>query len=178
VLAHAPIVRGRRHRRIMEDAEQDRRIGGVGAVEVIGVELEAERDAFHQRVRGGGGRGEIVENCRAELGNLRGKQVWAVKRYAGADARMIGRELRAEIDSLLHVGLAGGELAADGEVSAPRTTAARHTDIRLVRYWEREKFAAGGIEARKQIGGNTVARRVEESSVAACRFDRAGDVDL
>ncbi len=91
---------------------------------------------------------------------------------------MIGRKLRAEIDALLHVGLAGGELAANGEVSAPRPSAARHADLELLGFGKGEECAAGGVEPGEKVGGNAVARGVEEPGVAAGGFDRARDLKL
>src|SRR6185312_13956545 len=103
-------------------------------------------------------------------------QIGAVQRPAGADARMVGAELAAEIESLLAVGLARGELAAEREPAAPGDATQRHGDRRLLRLGQGEKAATRGIEAAEAVLGDTVAAHIEEAAIAAGPVDRPRDI--
>jgi hypothetical protein len=71
------------------------------------------------------------------------KQVRAMQRQSRAHARIISAEFFAEIEPLLQIRLAAGEFAADRKIAAPRTPAARHRDLHLLRFGQREELAAG-----------------------------------
>jgi hypothetical protein len=78
--------------------------------------------------------------CRPSLSSWasRVEQVWAMQRDTGQHARIIARQLGAEVQPFLQVRLPGGELAAHREETPPGPAAAFHGDLQLVRRGQRE----------------------------------------
>ncbi len=122
VLAHAPAAsRGvGRCWRVVEDAEQHERIGRVAVGKVRLLQPQAERDAapsarcpsLRERV-------DVVEHGLAEAGGSSGNRLRPCSGVPARTRGMIVGQLRAEVEPLLLIGLAGGELVADGEVAPP-----------------------------------------------------------
>ena len=52
-----------------------------------------------------------------------------MERRAGKNPRVVRGQLRAEVEALLLVGRAGGELVADAEVAPPGPAPERHADL-------------------------------------------------
>ena len=147
-------------RRVMEDAEQDGRIGGVMGGEIVGPLAEAEGDTFDQRVGGVRGCGYIVEHGRAKVRDLRGPQVGAVERPTRRHPWMAGGQLGSEVEAFLDVGLSRGQLAANREKTAPGRAAVGHRDGHLVGRRQGEEGPAGGIEAPDQRRVDAMTRDV------------------
>ena len=91
-----------------------------------------------------------------------------MQRRSVLDARMIGRQLGAEIDPFLQVRLARGQLRADREIAAPRTAAARHGDFHLRLEILGKEPAARVLEPALQSLVYSMSDDVEEAGIAAC----------
>src|SRR5258706_584405 len=84
----------------------------------------------------------------------------AVHRRAGADERMIARQFGAEVDAFLPVGLAGCQLASDGEVAAPGASAAIHANLHLRAEVLREELTGELLEPGNEPCVHAVADHV------------------
>ena len=84
----------------------------------------------------------------------------------------MGTEVGSEVDALFGVGDPGGELATDGEPSAPGPSATGHGDLRLLGGRSGEELAGQAIETIGQGRIDAVAHRVEEPDVAAGGVER------
>jgi hypothetical protein len=80
---------------------------------------------------------------------------------------MIRRQLGAEIDSFLQVGLARSELCSDREIAAPRTTAARHGDFHFRFEILGKEPAARVLDPVLQLFIYSMPDDVEEAGIAA-----------
>lgn len=165
----------RRRGRIFEHAKEQRWVGGIGAAEIVRVEIERARDALHEGV--GAARGFIHKTQHGGLqrGQVGWKLIASVQRQASADARIVVTELFAEIHALLLVRLAGGEFAAHWKVAAPSAAAAGHRDLHFLGLGEREECAARFIQRGERFGADGVAGCVEEAEIAARGADFRGD---
>ena len=101
-----------------------------------------------------------------------GEQVRAVQRQSGADARIVGTELLAEVDALLAIGHARRQLSAEREPTAPRPPAVRHRDGRLLVVRSREELARQPVDALDEAGRHVVPDHVEEPGLATRDVDR------
>src|SRR5262249_18615242 len=102
-----------------------------------------------------------------------GKQIGAMERCPGRYSRIVERQLLAEVDAFLDVGLAGGELAPQREIAAPSATAFGHRDLHLHGLGQRKEAPAGSVEAFDSLRVDAVALHVEEPGVAAGALDLA-----
>jgi hypothetical protein len=102
VLGHAPaaVVTGR----IVEDAEQDGRIGGEMAGEPVLVESEAEGDELHEPPPERGHGVHPLEDGGPQLRRFRGEEVGTVERPTASYPRVVGPDLGAEVEALLAIG--------------------------------------------------------------------------
>ena len=164
---------GRLARRIVEDAEKDQRVARVPVVEVRRLEVKAEPDAFHQHMSEPGHDAHVVEDSRAEPGKI-GKEVAAVQRRSGGNARVIVGQFRAEVQAFLEVGLPARQLPAHREVPAPRLAPQLHPDGKLLLERFCEELAAERFEAGLQRLVDTVADDVEKAGMTAGSADRLG----
>ena len=72
----------------MKNAEQDCRIAGIAISKVSGIQVEAERKSFHQRVRELAHGVQVFKHRFAEAGNI-GEEVAAVQWNTGPDPGMV-----------------------------------------------------------------------------------------
>ena len=114
---------------------------------------------------------DVLEDCAAQAGGPVGEKVRAVQRPRRDDARVVGRKILTEVEAFLHVGDAGGELAADGEPASPRAAAVRHRDRRLLGLGECEELTRELLDARLERGWDSVPDDAEKSRVAARTID-------
>src|SRR3546814_997671 len=84
---------------------------------------------------------------------------------------MLGRQLAAEVEALLAIGPAGGELAAEREPAAPGAPAPGHGDLLLGRFRQREELSRRRIERADDRLADAVPGHVEEAAGAAGRLD-------
>jgi len=151
--------------RVEKDPEQDQRIGGVAAREVVLGQFERAGDAGHDPMAERGHRRHPGRDRLAEPGQhvVAGNEVAAVQRHAGADPRMVVAELAAEIEPFLPVGPARGQLAAEREPAAPGAAAERHGEALLRFLGEGEEAMAEVFEPRPEPRIDAVADDVEEA---------------
>jgi hypothetical protein len=97
-----------------------------------------------------------------------------VQRDPGQHPRIIVRQLGAEVQPLLQIRSAGGELGADREVAPPGPAAALHGNLQLVRQRQREELGARLGQLRQQPGRHTMAGQVEKAALAAGLLDLPG----
>ena len=98
-----------------------------------------------------------------------GNEVAAVQRHARRDARMRLAQLGAEVQALLPVGTARGQLAAERKPAAPGPAAERHGVACLGLFRKGEEAAAQVVEAQAERRVDAVADDIEEP-VRAARF--------
>ena len=84
-----------------------------------------------------------------------GEQVGAVQRRAGAHPRMVGRVLGAEVDALLAIGSAGGQLAADRKPAPPSPPGVRPSRSRPSRRRRARRTRATASRVRSCSTGST-----------------------
>ena len=161
---------GRCDRGVVEDPEQDRRIGAP-LVERGVVAADAERDAAQHRSAYGGDRIDPSGHQSGERSGSVGVEVGTVQGDAGRDPIVVGREFDAEVQALLAVGRPGGELVAEREPAAPRRAAVDHGDVALLGGVEREELAGRAFQLRPQVDVDAMADDLEETGVFAGRHD-------
>ncbi len=110
--------------RIVEDPEQDRRIGGDTLLEPRGGQAEPEGEPLHHRIGDRAQRGQPVEDGIAQFGWSGRELVRPVQRRRRDHTRVVGSVFDAEVDPLLAVGTAGGQFAVDREPPPPGRTCA------------------------------------------------------
>ena len=98
-----------------------------------------------------------------------GDEVLAVQRHACRHAPMGLVQLDAEVQALLPVGTARGQLTAEGKPAAPGTAAEQHGVARLGRFRKGEEAAAQVVEAQAERRVDAVTDDIEEP-VRAARF--------
>ena len=86
-----------------------------------------------------------------------------MQRRSVSDARVIGRELRTEIDPFLEIRFSGRQLRSHREVSPPRASAPLHRDFHLACEVLIEELAAAFLEPALQSLIDTMADDVEEA---------------
>ena len=91
---------------------------------------------------------------------------------AGGDARVFRPQFLAQIQPLLAIGPARGELAAEREPTAPRPAAPHHRDPRLFGFRQVEKGMADPLDFGEQRRGDAVPGKVEEAGVGRRPVDR------
>ncbi len=157
--------------RIVEDAKEDERVGGVAAREVVGRQVERAGDALHDAMAEGGDLGHPFEDRLPKPGQhvVAGDEVAAMQRHARRHARMLLAQLGAEVQALLPVGSARRQLAAERKPAAPGTTAERHRVARLGLFGKGEEAVAQVFEAPAERLVDAVADDIEEA-VRAARF--------
>jgi small GTP-binding protein len=175
VLADAPLRGVGGERRVVEDAEEHDRVGGEVAVEPPFIEIERTRDPREQRVTDIGERFDVTEYRGAQTRGPVGEQVRTVQRRPRGDARVVERELFAEIETFLHVGRSRRQLTADRKPPAPRAAAVHHRDLRLLGLRKGEELTGERVDARLQLGRDAVPDDVEEPRVAARGVDLPGE---
>ncbi len=177
-VAHVEAL-GHRPARVEKDAEQDQRIGGVAAREVVLGQLERAGDGGHHAVTERRDRrhpGERWSGAKPGQHVVAGKEVAAVQRHAGAHPRMVVAELAAEVEAFLPVGPAGGQLAAERKPAAPGAAAERHGEALLGFLGQGEEAMAELFEARPERRVDAVADDVEEAVRPAGVADGARDL--
>ena len=90
-----------------------------------------------------------------------------MQRKAGANPQIVGSQFGAEVDSFLAIGPARSQLTVHGKVAAPRAPAMRHRDRHLLFERRIEELTRERHQARGQGRGDSVARDVEKSELAA-----------
>src|SRR5438094_7403669 len=103
----------------------------VTVSEVRHFQPEAERYPGHEAVSEPCQCCHIIQHGLSEFRRIRRKKVRAMHRGARLHKRVISFKLSSKIDSFLEVGLARCQLTADGKVSAPGSTSARHAYLQL-----------------------------------------------
>ena len=98
-----------------------------------------------------------------------------MQRQTGCDPGVVGPELRAEVEALLAVGPAGGELGPDREPAAPGPAAPLHRHERLLLLGQGEKRSRQAVEAVAEPGVDPVAHDGEAPVGAAGGIDLGGD---
>jgi hypothetical protein len=89
---------------------------------------------------------------------------------------MVGAELGADVQALLPVGPARGQLAAEREPAAPGTAAEGHRVARLGLFGKREEAVAQVFEAPAEGLVDAVADDIEEAVRAARVADAVRDL--
>src|SRR6476620_3554812 len=118
-------------RRIVEDPEQDQRIGSVMPGEIRLLQTKTEGNGRHEKVAELSHRAQILEDDQLELRHVLREQIRTVQRSAGCHKRVISVELGAEIYSLFHVGISGREFPAYRKIPSPRKASSRHANFKL-----------------------------------------------
>ena len=162
-------------RRIAEDAEEYGRLGRIRPRKILGVETKRDRDALHQRMRGFDRRAHVRFDRRTKLGHFARPQIGAVKRPARSHARVLAWEVDAEIQPLLAIGDAGGELAFERKPTTPRARTVLHRDCLLRLPRKREEAPTGGVETRNDVIGDAMAPDIEKAGVAASSLYTRGN---
>jgi len=93
---------------------------------------------------------------------------------AGHDERMIVLKLGAEVETFLAIGLARGQLPAQGEVASPRSAAQGHADLKLLVDVLREKFSAQSLQAPLQRTVYSMTDDIKEPLLPAGLPDLGG----
>jgi hypothetical protein len=148
-------------------------VGGEVVGEPRRVEAEPDGDARHEPLAEVGHRVDPLEHCRPQLAAVGREQVRAMHRPPGPHARIVWRQLRAEVDALLAVGHARGQLTPDGEPAPPRPTGPLHCDACLLGIGPPEEGSSRGIEPLLQVGIDAVTCDQEEPVLAARPIDLA-----
>ena len=151
------------------------RISGVAVREVFRVEPETERDALHQEMAERRHHRHVIEHCFTELGKAVRKEIRAMERQPGHHRGMVACELGTEINALLQIRLAGGELISHREVTPPGTAPAGHRNAHFRRKILLEKSAAQILQLILQGFVHAVIDDIKESAVAASPSDFGGD---
>jgi hypothetical protein len=174
VLAHAP-EGGVGGRRVVEDAEEGQRLGRAVLGEVRFLQPQAQCQPGHQPVAQAGQRRHVLQHRRAQARGPFGEEVGPVKRRAGQDPRIVGGQLGAEVQALLLVGLAGGQLVADTEVAPPGPAPQGHADRQLRPDVLGEELPAELAQATLERCVHPVPDDVEEPALAAGLAETFGD---
>ncbi len=98
-----------------------------------------------------------------------------MQRRAGQDPRVVRGQLGAEVQALLLVGLAGGQLVADAEVAPPGPAAQGHADPQLRLQVLREELPAQVAQPVLQRLVHAVPDDVEEAALPAGLAEPLGD---
>ena len=105
-----------------------------------------------------------------------GDEVAAMQRYTRRHARMLLAQLGAEVQALLPVGPAGGQLAAERKPAAPGATTERHRVARLGLFGKGEEAAAQIFQTLTQRLVDAVPDDIEEAVRAASFADALRDL--
>ncbi len=143
--------------------------------EPVGLQPEAPGDAGQHGLADAGQLADVGEDDVAELGRPPGEEVGPVEGRPVADPWVIGAELGAEVDALLQVGHAGGELAAHGEPPPPRPPAPGHGDLGLLLLGQVEEGPGQLVEPGRQLRVEAVADDVEEADLPTGGVELLGD---
>src|SRR5262252_1707485 len=98
-----------------------------------------------------------------------------MQRRAGQDPGVVGGQLDAEVQPLLLVGLAGGQLVADAEVAPPGPAPQGHANPELLLRVLRKELPTELAQPALQRRVHAVADDVEEPALAARRAEFLGD---
>ena len=126
------------------------RVNGVAGIvprKVRFLQAQAQGEPGHQATAEGSKRGHVFKDDLAKAMRSFRKQIGAVQRRTGQYSGVVRRQFRAEIDSLLLVGLAGREFVAYAEIAPPGSPSPSHPDLHLGLRVEREEVAAEIAEA-------------------------------
>ncbi len=154
-------------RRVAEDPEEHRGLAGQVPLEPVPLEPEAERHPPQQQVPERGHGRHPAQHRRPQLGDGGREEVRPVEGAPGLHSRVVGGQLLAEVEALLLVGPAGGQLPAEGEPAPPCPPGAGHGQLALVRRGQGEEPARRAVERGEQRGIDAVAGDAEEARVAA-----------
>src|SRR5262245_17968424 len=88
-------------------------------------------------------------------------------RDAGTRHRVIVSNLRAEIYAFFQIGLARGQFASDGEITAPGSAAAGHPNFHLRFKVLSEESPAEMFQPLLQVFAHAVSGDIKESALAA-----------
>jgi hypothetical protein len=165
-------VRRRGPGRIVEESQQQQRVGGSMLDEVALRQCQAQRAAAHERLPQLGKRRDVREYRLAEIGNG-GPKVGPVQEHSGAHARMVGGQFGAEIQAFFPVRPARGQFVAGREVTAPGQTAGRHGDAHLLGLVLGEEGSGQSNGAVHQSAVHAVIGGIKEAPAAGGGIDRA-----
>ena len=173
VLANAKFafVRAGRGWRIVEDAEEHGRVASVTLEEVVLRKAETNGNPAQQQLAD---RSDLIDvgDQRVAESRQRGEKIRAVQRQSRPNPRIVGSQLGAEVDSLLAIRPARGQLTIDWKVAAPRASAMRHRDRHLL--FER-RFEKLPRQRHRPIGEGRVDSMtgdIEKPELATCPIER------
>ena len=146
----------------MKDPEQRQGLPSELPLEELRLELEALGDhPHHLMTHASLGRDEI-QHCRSQLRQLGGKQIRSVHGPVSTHAWIFRAKLLTEVQALLQIRGARGELATEGKPAAPRPSTVRHRAALLGFQRQRKELRRGLLEPRLKARIDTVTRDVEE----------------